>query len=167
MNKFIFLCCLLALTCVWAAPVRDFYAEVKSDEQDDIAYIINTMGMGSLSKIATSRGSLKKAGKRIDHLHPFNFLLTIFLDEEMKASLHAMKGRTWIWDEFYNGVKGSFNEEYARGNIQREQINEFAEQLGIDPEAIIPSIQKQDWSQLIKVLLKVVPRNTDVDRYDI
>lgn len=168
MNKLflLFLIFVAALSAKEEGPLRDYYAEVRPCDKEDVAYIINTMGMGSLTKIATSRASLKKAGKRIDHLHPFNFLLTIFLDEEMKASVHAMRARTWIWDEFFSGVKGSFNEEYARGNVTQEQIDDFAHQLHISPALITPAIKKQDWNQLVKILLKTIPRNTEVDRYD-
>lgn len=145
---------------------REYYAPIAPSEKENVAYIINTMGMGSLAKIALARSSLKKAGKRIDHLHPLNFLLIIFSDEEMKASMHAMKSRTWLFEEFYSGVRGSFDEESARGNIHKAFVDDFAKKLAISPSDVWPSIEKHDWNQLVKILLKVVPRLVDTDRYD-
>lgn len=146
--------------------LRDYWAPVSEVEKEDLSYIINLMGMGSLTKIIKSQSSLKRAGKRIDHLHPFNFLLTIFLDDEMTVSIHAMKSRSWVWDEFLSGVKGSLETEAKNGNLLA-YVDDFANQLQVSAELLLPSIEKQDWTELVKVLLKALPCPKSDERYDI
>jgi hypothetical protein len=149
-----------------AAIVRNYNVELTQSEKNDLSFIINTMGMSSLATIAANRGNLKKAGERINHLHPFRFLEGIFTDEQMKVSMHALQNRGWVYGEFFKGLKPSFEEEYAKGNIKKEYIDDFAKRVGIDPKLIYDSIDKQQWMQLVKILIDNVPRNTDTDRYD-
>lgn len=145
---------------------RDYYRPITSKEKDDMSYIVNTLGMASLVKIAKERSSLKKAGDRIASVHPLNFLKVIFTDEEMKVSVHAIQGRGWVRDDFFNGFKTSFDEEADRGNVTADMINDFSSKVGIDPNLILPLAQEREWKQLINTLIDKIPRKTETDRYD-
>ncbi len=149
-----------------ATLARDYNHLVTPTEKNDIAYIINTMGMSSLISIAAHRQDLKDAGARVDHIHPLRWLQTIFTDDQMKTSLHAMRNRGWIWGEFFNGTKNSLEEESARNNMKPEYIQDFARNVNIDPALITPSIQARNWEQFIQILIDKIPRNDDSDRYD-
>ena len=84
----------------------------------------------------------------------------------MRASLHAMRDRRWIWDGFYDGIKGSLSEEFAKDNLKPAYVIDFAENMGIDSQKILPLIEEKEWNALIKTLLKLLPRSGDYDRYD-
>jgi len=149
-----------------ASPTRKYVAHVSSKEKKDISFIVNTLGMGSLIEIAKQRSAIKDAGKRVDRVHPLNFLGTIFSDEQMKASMHAMQNRLWVWSEFLSGVKESSEVEANRNNIKPEYIDDFAARLGISSASVYPSIANRQWEQLVNILIDIVPRNTETDRYD-
>lgn len=148
------------------APIRNYYAPVTAEEIKDLSYIINTVGMSSLVTIATSQSSIKKAGKRIDHLHPLNFLKYIFLDKRMVTSMRALQKRNWVSGEFYDGLRESMECELARDNVKAEHINDFAATLNIDPSRITPAIQKRQWKQLVNILINHSPRDPNEGRYD-
>lgn len=144
--------------------IRDYYAPLKAKEKEDISFIINTLGMSSLASIAKNKSALKRAGDRIDAVHPLVFLRTIFTDEEMKVSINAMQGRLWVWDEFFSGVNTTLEEEY--NNITPQIIQDFSSKVGVDPNLILPLFEEHNWKQLVKTLIDKVPRNTQTDRYD-
>ncbi len=146
---------------------RDYYAGVSKQEKKDIAYIVNTLAKDSLVSLASSKSSLKKAGDRIEKVHPLNFLMVIFSDEELKAGIHAIRGRTsWIWDEFMGGVNSSMKEESAKDNLKLEFINDFAQKVGIQTAVILPSIQNGKWEELVDTLINTIPRKNDPNRYN-
>lgn len=149
-------------------PIRNYNIPVSASEKKDVAFVVNTLGMSSLLSIATSQSDLKAAGDRIDHLHPLRFLMCIFTDEQMKASMQAMKDRSWVWVEFVNGVKNTMEYESSpeRNNIKPEFIYDFAAQVGINPDLIIPAINKHQWRQLVVILINNIPRGAQANRYD-
>jgi len=149
-----------------AGVFRNYQASVSTKERKDIGYIINTLGFSSLVQINKNKSALNQAGKRIDHVHPLRFLMTVFTDEHMKASIHAMQNRGWVWGEFSGGIKDSLENEANSGNMRDEFIQDFAAQVNIDQALIAPLIQAHDWNQLIKILIDKIPRNGNPGRYD-
>lgn len=145
---------------------RDYEAKVTSPEKRDIAYIVNTLGMSSLLKIADNKATIRKAGKRVEHIHPLRFLSTVFTDEEMKASFHALVGRSWVWSDFFGGLRDSFESETNNNNMKQEFISDFAATVGIDIALIATVIANRQWEQLINVLVANIPRNSDAGRYN-
>lgn len=148
------------------SPTRNYYAPIKQSEKDDISYIVTTLGQSSLAKIAKQKSTLKKLGKKVDNVHPYNFLYVIFSDEKNRSSLHALRDRSWVWDGFYDGIKGSLSEEAAKKNLKSEFLYEFAAKLSVDADQLLPIINDQDWSLFIKTLMKLLPRTGDTGRYD-
>lgn len=144
---------------------RNYFAALTSNEKNDIRYIVNTLGMASLTKIAKEKSSLKKAGSRINHVHPFRFLSTVFTNEELKVSMHAVRDRGWIWGDFFDGLKESLNEEMKRGNLL-QFTHDFANNVRIDLSVIYQSVSDSDWKQFIDILIDKIPREGNVDRYN-
>ncbi len=146
---------------------RDYYAGVSKQEKKDIGYIVTTLAKESLVSLASSKSSLKKAGDRIEKVHPLNFLMVIFTDEELKAGIHAIRGRTsWIWDEFMGGVNSSMKEESSKDNLKLEFVKDFAQKVGIQLPLILPSIQGARWEELVNILIDTIPRKNDPNRYN-
>ncbi len=145
--------------------LRNYQSIVSASEKADISFIVNTLGMSSLISITKNKSALKKAGQRIDNIHPLRFLMCVFTDEQMKASMEAMQSRNWIWDEFTSGLLRSLEEETSRNNL-KEFLGDFATQLGISVDLISPSINKRQWMQFIKILIQKIPRDSSAGRYD-
>ncbi|MBA2369377.1 MAG: hypothetical protein H0V82_10205 [Candidatus Protochlamydia sp.] len=147
---------------------RDYYAPVTKQEKKDIHYIVTALAHDNLVSLGASKSSLNKAGERIEQLHPFKFLSTIFTDEELKAGIHAIRGRiAWVWDEFVGGFIRGFKEETAKKNMKNEYIKDFSSTVGIDPALIMPSIQRGEWEGLINILIDTIPRKNDPNRYNL
>lgn len=148
------------------AAWRDYAVPVARQEKKEMTYIITTLANDSLLSIGTSRSSLKKAGDKIDHLHPLRFLMTIFTDEKLKAGVHAIRDRGgWTWEGFIDGITGSLKAEGGRNNLL-PYVSDFAEKVKIDPSLILPSLEKGKWSDFVNLLIDKIPREIDPNRYD-
>lgn len=147
-----------------AAP-RSYEAGVTQNEAADIAYIVKTLSNSSLPKIKGAEPSLKKAGDRIDAVHPLQFLLTIFLDEELKVALRNLKGRTWVWSDFLTGLTDTLSEENGKNNIL-PYLNHFASTLNIDVNAISQFQTNGRWEKFVTTLITIVPRAGNSGRYN-
>lgn len=150
------------------APNRQYAASVTPKEKEKIRYIVTTLGHQSIPHITSARSNLKKTGSQINHIHPLKFLITVFTDEEIKAGIHAIRGRAigWIWDEFAEGLIKSLKEETANQNMKMEYIQDFANTIRLNINLILPSIQQGKWLEFINILIDNVPRQNDPRRYD-
>jgi hypothetical protein len=145
---------------------RDYETSVTKSEKKDIAYIVTTLAYDSLLSIGTSASSLKETKKRIIHIHPFRFLMTVFTDEKLKAGIHAIRDRGgWIWSGFIDGLEGSLNEEAGRKNLL-QFAPDFAKKVHINVELIMPSLQQGKWGDFVNILIDKIPREIDPNRYD-
>jgi hypothetical protein len=145
---------------------RDYKVPVEKEEKKDIAYIVTTLANDSLISIGTSRSSLKKAGDRINHLHPYRFLESIFGSEKLKSGIHAIRQRGgWIWSEFLDGIIGSLSEEATRKNLV-QFTTDFAKKVKIELQLILPSLEKEKWGDFVNILIDKIPRENDPNRYD-
>lgn len=145
---------------------RNYLIPMTDKEKKDLKYIIMTLGHKSLVKIGLLSSTLKKAGDRIDNLHPLRFLMGIFTDEEMTAAMFNIKDRKFCWEGFMDGVRRGMTEETARNNVLIEQIQDFSQIVKVDFNLIYPPIQQSKWDELVLILIANVPRNGKQDRYD-
>jgi hypothetical protein len=142
---------------------RNYFGKVSQGDVADVKFIINTLGFAPLAKIAKERSALKKAGNRINYIHPLRFLLLIFQDEKMKVAIHSLRDRGVIWKEFYTGIKDGFDEEI--NNFKGDAVSDFCGQLSLDCPSISSLIKNADWRSLIDYLIDNIPRDTNHDRY--
>lgn len=146
---------------------RDYNLKISKKEKQDIAFIVTTLGRSSLKKIWDAESSLKKAGDRVDHVHPLRFISCIFSDEELKVGLLQVRERTGlISKKFFNGLYDSLTAEADLDNLRIEYIQDFAANLNIDSNAIVGPIQQRDWKGLIDTLIILLPRSGNPNRYD-
>lgn len=146
---------------------RNYFAQLSQKEKDDIRFILTTLANNSVVKIATYRSSLKKAGDRVDHIHPFRFLQCIFTNEDLKVCIRNIQGKSWVWGEFLEGITSSLREETQKNNLRPEYLVDFATILGIDVDAVYQSYLNNQWEEMVNILINIVPRTGITDRYDI
>lgn len=145
---------------------RDYNHNVSEREKRDISLIINTIGLESPVKVVSMSSVLKKAKERVIHIHPLKFLACIFTDEQMKAAMHALKARSWLFQEFMSGLKGSLDQELASDNLMAYQIDDFARLVGIDANQIYPHYENRYWEGLVHTLIAKIPRKNNPNRYN-
>lgn len=146
---------------------RDYNVAPTKSDKSDIKYIVTTLARDSLISVGKQRSSLNKAGDRIEHVHPFRFLLVVFEDEEIKAGVHAIRDRGgWIGSGFFDGLTESLKNEHARGNIA-PFISHFAAELKIEADLVESHVKKGSWNALIFDLIDKIPRKIDPNRYNI
>lgn len=145
---------------------RDYNAPLRQSDVDDISFILGTMAKSSLISIATQRSALKRAGERIDHLHPLRFLEAIFSSEELKAYVAAVRNKSFVWKEFLSGIVGSLEDESKNKNLTQEQLREFATKFHLDLNPLMPLIKEKKWKEFVNQLIDTVPRDGDTKRYD-
>ena len=149
-----------------APSIRNYATQVTAEQKNDITYILTTLAKSSLTNLATVKSSLKKAGDRIDPIYPFRFLGVVFTDDTLKASVSAIRSRSWVWDQFFDGLHRSLKEESQRNNLTETQVNEFAALTQIPAATIQSMVNNQRWKELINFLIDTVPRAGNPNFYD-
>lgn len=145
---------------------RIYEIPLAQNHRDDITFVVKTLANKSIPTILKTKSALDAAGVRLKPVHPFRFLECIFCDEELKVGIRNIKKRGWIWGDFFSGLVGSLNEEYARNNLNEEYITDFAANLKINPNLIVNVIQAKQWEKLVEILIVNVPRSGNAGRYD-
>lgn len=146
--------------------VRNYYAAVKGKEKDDMTYILRSLSNYSLIRIAANRSSIEKAGDRLDHIHPLRFLITVFTDEELKVYIRNMYDRSLVWKEFMHWVNDTFSREADSNNLSFEYLQDISLHTKVDPNILLPYVQKRQWSDLIGAMITNVPRANTPNRYN-
>lgn len=148
------------------AVARNYTAGATSSESADIAYILKTLANSSLPKIKSAESSLKKAGDRIDSVHPLQFLVCVFTNEELKVCIRNLQGRSWVWKDFFSGITDTLAEEDARDNVL-PFLSDFAAKIKVDANILLPILQAGRWERFVNTLIEIVPREGGADRYNI
>lgn len=145
---------------------RDYFTLVTPEEKGNLSFIVTTLADKPLLSLAMMRTDLEMAGERIEHLHPIRFLHTIFTDEVLKVAIKNIRARGWVWNNFINGLKTSFNSENDIGNILEEHVFDLARAVGIDVRLIMSAVKEQQWEKFVDLLVRHVPRQGNPGRYD-
>ncbi|MBA3239030.1 MAG: hypothetical protein H0T62_11880 [Parachlamydiaceae bacterium] len=145
--------------------MRNFSATLLESEKKKISQVVETLGNASLVTIAKEKSSLEKAGKAVDHVHPLKFLAFIFSTERLKAAIHNLNGRSWVWDKFFKGLKMGLEEEASHNNLL-PHIKKFSSSLKIDSKALYLNAEQQRWKEFVNILFKEIPRSENSGRYD-
>lgn len=145
---------------------RDYSHAATQEEKKDIAFIVKTLANKPLTKLYRYKSSLEYAGARVDHIHPLQFLLCVFLDDELLVALHNLRKRGWVWGEFFHGFKGSLEQEARLDNMHEEILLDFCGTLQIGLQLIHETIMDEKWQDFIDLLISNVERSGESDRYD-
>lgn len=143
---------------------RNYGHLVTPEEKENIRFIILSLAKHSMAQLAKAESSLKRVGDKIRHIHPFRFLQCVFTDEELKVGLFAIRHKSLVWGEYYDGLKKSLNEESDFNNLVHF-TSDFANNIGVNVNAIMPLVQTRQWSALVDVLINSIPRQGNPDRY--
>ncbi|MGA8163881.1 MAG: hypothetical protein WB791_02515 [Waddliaceae bacterium] len=144
---------------------RNYHAPLNKNEVKDIHFILKILATKSLVSLLSYKSQLEKKGKRIDHVHPLQFLFAVFTDEEMKMHMYNLeKKRGWVWRDFMKGLSGSLQDESEIGNMKDSYVEDFANKLRIPVKLISGSIASCQWGALVKTLINST-KEGDSGRY--
>ncbi|MCH9610411.1 MAG: hypothetical protein S4CHLAM81_12860 [Chlamydiales bacterium] len=144
---------------------RDYSIGFSEEEFADIQFIVLTLADKSLVSIAKERYALESAGDRIDHVHPLNFLLAVFTNEELKVGVRNIRGKGWVWSNFVGGIKQTLSTEAQINNVM-PFLQDFTSKLEISVPVVLPAVRSKNWDLFIDQLIRYVPRKDDSGRYD-
>jgi hypothetical protein len=144
---------------------RNYGSPVTSAEKKEIRYIITSLAKYNWIQLAKEESSLKKAGDKINNVHPFRFLQCIFTDEELKSAIYVVRNKSLVWSDYFNGLKKSMNEEFDVNNLI-QFTPDFANNVGVNVNSILPSVQSRQWAALVDTLINTIPRQGNPSRYD-
>jgi len=144
---------------------RNYFAPVTPQDRADISEIVKTLANSSLVRIKGSESSLKRAGDRIDPIHPLQFLTVVFTDEELKVCMRNLQGRSWVWKRFLDGITETLAAENAVNNVM-PYAQDFANHINLNIHVFLPVLQSGKWEKFINTLIDNVPRQGGSNRYD-
>jgi hypothetical protein len=145
---------------------RNYGLPVSATEKENIRYIIRSLAKYNWAQLAKEEPSLKKAGDKINHIHPFRFLQCVFTDEELKVGLFVIRNKSLVWGQYFDGLKDSLNDESNLNNLV-QFTPDFANNVGINIYSILPYAQTRQWGLLIDTLINTIPRQGNPDRYNL
>ena len=143
--------------------ILDYAIEMEQKAVD----LYTTLADKAVAKLPLYKKELDAAGDRVDNVHPLRFLETIFNEEEYKVALRVVRKKSWVWNEFITGTKGSFNEDFKIGNLTDNQVLVFSKSVGIDPRLIIPYSRAANWDNFVDTLITEIPREGEPARHDL
>ncbi len=135
--------------------VESFFKTPLEDwEQKAIRRIVSTMAEKNLLQLGLEKKTLKKKGKKINHVHPLRFVGYIFADPYLKQCMQQIKKSSFKWNGFVRGFSGRMMEEAVRDNL-RPHLPEFSHHLTVNQENLQIYIDNKDWEGLLKFLLTI------------
>lgn len=138
------------------AQERKTYAELpgnNSEDQRKIIELFTIMGShGKMDLLINYKKHLEKLGKEIEHVHPLKLLGIIFSKPQMKQYLDNIYNDYFKWKSFIEGLEPNMNHEYLKNNMM-QHIDDFAKEVNVPKENLLPFFQKRDWKGLVKFLI--------------
>lgn len=134
-------------------PAASYLAlPIEEWEKESIYTIISTMGEKNILQLGLESKSLKKRGKKINHVHPMRFVGYIFSDPYLKKCMSEVKKSAFKWKGFMRGFSKRMEEEFSKNNLF-PYVGGFAEQVGVNASDIQVFIDNKDWDGFINFLL--------------
>jgi hypothetical protein len=146
---------------------RDYLSGPTKYQKSTLNWIIKATANESILWLTKNRKKMIAKGETILDLHPLNFLLIIFTDEELKCCVHKIRERTvFVTVPFYKGITDSLAQEAACNNLKTDYIHDFAKKVKIDSPLILPFVQSALWREFVDCLIDKIPRENDPNRYN-
>ncbi|MCH9610412.1 MAG: hypothetical protein S4CHLAM81_12850 [Chlamydiales bacterium] len=140
---------------------RSFELGISETQLEDLRYSLRSLAYNSFSEILADRVNLQAAMLRVDKVHPLNFIMHVFIDQELVDCIHRMYSKNWLWRHFYVRVKRSLDEEVERDNVRPEYVQHFCDVLQIEFEATMEWIFHSNWDALLAHLFETFPANKE------
>jgi hypothetical protein len=122
------------------------------DDKASIYEIISTMSENGKINLLLKQNRLKELGAKINHLHPMKFLTSIFGNAYLKVCMVNVYDDYFKRVGFMDGLAPSLDRTADKGKLI-PYVDEFAQELGIDPDSIRWFFHLRDWDGLVRQLI--------------
>jgi hypothetical protein len=136
-------------------PSSGSYEDLVCSDKDkeNISRLITVLGESGYVGLLRHQFELIRLGREITHVHPLRFLGTILSDKALTRHVQAIYENTVKWKIFMYGLYKSLSaqQKYEQVSIY---INDFAHEIGIDPDSLQEYVKAQAWEQMVVFLIK-------------
>ena len=165
----IFLTAMLSANAPTHPDARNYWREVEAWEWRVMHTIVTTTSETNLLGLWGMADHLEHEGRRVDHVHPLRFLLTLFTSEELKTATRNIKNGqpVIVWNRFSSRFGESLDRARALDNLADDVIVHFARTLGLDVDKVRAVVAAERWNSLMNMLVSDVPRKGNFRRYNL
>lgn len=121
-------------------------------DQQNIAFIIQTMADNGKLSLLFKQSELKRIGAEINHVHPLKFLETIFSNPALKACMKEIHNDYFKWNGFLDGLVPSLTNHANQGKLG-QYLKDFSMQTNGIPEEVDSYFKSKDWENLVRYLM--------------
>ena len=122
-------------------------------DRQKITRLISVMAEnGKLTLLIKYQRDLRQIGREIDHVHPLKFLSTIFSNPTLKGYMKEIYHDYFKWTNFMDGLGNGLTAQAKQGKIV-PYLNDFAKEVGVQPEALQGYVQSLDWENMLVFLM--------------
>jgi hypothetical protein len=129
-------------------------------ERKKVEFIVKTLALKDLLEIYNESDTLKKYGKEIAHIHPFQFLEAIFGKYSIvKEHMPTLMNKYIIPGEFLGGFTKSIKEHPTHSQMTDPYLFSFAKKMRTTPEKIqsfgMKLTEEAFWRQIVNHLMDI------------
>jgi hypothetical protein len=131
------------------------YKDLVFTEEDrlNIHELITTMSQNNKFQLLFKQSHLKTLGAQINHVHPLKFLAAIFTQAELKSLMGNIQDDHFKWNGLMDGLGPSLTREAIKGKLEF-YLHDFAHEIELPPEDILPYFQSRDWENFVRFLIQ-------------
>lgn len=124
------------------------------DDKSKIHELITTIARNNKATLLFKyKSHLEKLGDELKKtVHPLKFMHCIFSSSELKSCMKEIYNDYFKWSNFKSGFISQMEGEEAKDNFSVYSLD-FAKDLNIQADKILPYFNRQDWGGLLKFLI--------------
>lgn len=133
--------------------IQPFQGSIPTEEAGAVSEIVTVMSESNLLSLASKRKYLVRVGKKIEHLHPLDFLKVVVVSKPLLEHLRNIQKSSVKWRAFVSGISKGFDEAASKGDFDKE-ISSFCQVVKIEQTELIPIGKKKDWESFLRLVIR-------------
>jgi len=132
--------------------IDPYLGAIPKEEATAVSEIIVVMSESNLLSLAGKRKYLLKVGKKIEHLHPLDFLKVVAVSKPLLDHLKNIQKSSVKWRAFVSGISKGF-EEVSNKEKFGDEVTVFADGLKFAKDDLLKITEKKDWDSFVRFVL--------------
>ncbi len=129
---------------------RDYWAPLTAEEEQNIYYVIHTLGTTPTISLGWHQKELEEAGRASGHVHPMRYMRFVYTHPELSKDIQTIG---YIpWKRFSKDFGESFSQEAAVGNLGQPIQHDFCDATNLDKHFFEPFFVSNDWYAMMNAL---------------
>jgi hypothetical protein len=143
--------------------IDPYHGAIPKEEATAVSEIIVVMSESNLLSLAGKRKYLLKVGKKIEHLHPLDFLKVVAISKPLLDHLKNIQKSSVKWRAFVSGISKGF-EEVSNKEKFGEEITVFANGLKFSKDDLLKITAKKDWDSFVRFVLTNAKISEEIEK---